>query len=314
MPFVSCPRSDPPKRTESSRSPSTEINGMSKRKQLLVGCGEWGFRELPMEEHFRITAEFGMKYLEFGIGGDQTGRLPAEPSESDIAEFLALGEKYEIKTPFCCLENDFTLGDPVEHEKMLAGVIAQIHAAAACKATHVRLFAGFTPIGQMDKGRWTRMLDAFRQCNDLCQELGLQIAIETHGALNFHGDGSATHTSTITTHGLGLARLLKELPTEIGFNYDPGNIKAAEPEIEDLHLELLNPRINYCHLKDWRRTDLGWIACAIGDDDLDYESLLGDLEFAGVCLIEYEPLADPEDGIRRSLEYLHRVVEHVVFE
>ena len=287
---------------------------MPKRTSLIVGCGEWGFREMPMEEHFRITAAFGMKYLEFGIGGGQTGRLPEQPTDSDVRDFLALTEKYEIQSPFCCIENDFTLGTASEHETMLEKVMLQLRAAAACKATHVRLFAGFTPIEEMDESRWTRMLDAFAKCNDLCQELGMQIAIETHGALTFHADGSASHTSTVSTHGLGLARLLKDLPPEVGFNFDPGNIKAAEPDLTDLHLELLNQRINYCHMKDWRRTDLGWIACAIGDDDLDYEPLLHDMRFDGVFLIEYEPLEDPEDGIRRSLDYLSRVVENVRVE
>jgi len=27
-------------------------------RPLRLGCGEWGFRELPMEEHFRIAREF----------------------------------------------------------------------------------------------------------------------------------------------------------------------------------------------------------------------------------------------------------------
>lgn len=267
-----------------------------------------------MEDHFRITAEFGMKYLEFGIGGGQTGRLPEEPTDADVDEFLALTEKYEIRSPFCCLENDFTLASDDEHEAMLQKVLSQLRAAAKCKATHVRLFAGFTPIAEMDDARWRRMFDAFSKCNEVCGELGMQIAIETHGALTFHDDGSATHTSTVSTHGLGLGRLLKELPPEVGINYDPGNIKAAEPEIEDLHLEQLDRRTNYCHLKDWRRTELGWIACAIGDDDLNYQPVLADMSFDGVFLIEYEPLQDPLDGIRRSLAYLERVVEDVRFE
>ena len=60
--------------------------------------------------------------------------------------------------------------------------------------------------------------------------------------------------------------------------------------------------------------EFGWIACAIGDDDLDYEPLLRDTKFDGVFLIEYEPLEDPLEGIRRSLDYLHRIVENVRFE
>ena len=45
-----------------------------------------------------------------------------------------------------------------------------------------------------------------------------------------------------------------------------------------------------------------------------YEPLLADMTFDGVFLIEYEPLEDPEDGIRRSLDYLKSVVEDVRFE
>ena len=67
---------------------------------MIVGCGEWGFRNVAMEEHFRISRRFGFKFLEFGIGGGQPGRLPEEPTEADVAEFRALGERYGINTPF----------------------------------------------------------------------------------------------------------------------------------------------------------------------------------------------------------------------
>ena len=84
---------------------------------MIVGCGEWGFREMPMEQHFQIAQKFGFKYLEFGIGGGQTGRLPEQPTAEDIASFRALGARYDIRTPFCCIENDFT----------------KLDAAAACR-------------------------------------------------------------------------------------------------------------------------------------------------------------------------------------
>ena len=54
-------------------------------RRLRVGCGEWGFRNLPMADHFRIAASFGFRELEFGIGGGQPGRLPEAPSPADIA-------------------------------------------------------------------------------------------------------------------------------------------------------------------------------------------------------------------------------------
>jgi sugar phosphate isomerase/epimerase len=97
------------------------------------------------------------------------------------------------------------------------------------------------------------------------------------------------------------------LPWRIGVNYDPGNLKAVSPADRTYGLPLFSGRINYCHLKDWKRSGGGWVACAIGDDDLDYGALLPRVKFGGVHLIEYEPTEDVVDGIRRSLAYLERI-------
>jgi sugar phosphate isomerase/epimerase len=274
---------------------------------MIVGCGEWGFRNMPMEEHFRICREFGFRFLEFGIGGGQPGRLPEEPTEVDAREFRELGERYGINTPFCCIENDFTLASAAEHEAMVEKVHAQLRCASACGATHARLFAGFTPAHSMTEEVWARVFSAFESCDHLCAELGMQIAIETHGALEFQEDGSAVHINSISTDRECLVRLLENLPAGVGFNYDPGNIRAVAPEDERYCLDLLNDRINYCHLKDWHPRGAGWVACAIGDDDLDYGPVFEQMKFEGVYLIEYEPLEDPEDGIQRSLDYLGKV-------
>ncbi|MSU72680.1 MAG: sugar phosphate isomerase/epimerase [Opitutus sp.] len=273
---------------------------------MNIGCGEWGFRDLPLEDHFRIAQRFGFKTLEFGLGGGQPGRLPAAPSERAMADFLALARGHRIATPACCLENDFTLPDASAHEAMVAATLAQIRSAARCGARQVRLFAGFTPAAIMTGVIWARMLAAFRQADALCAELGLTIAIETHGQIT-QRDGAAHHVSTVSTDPPALQRLLRELPPRVGFNYDPGNLKAVAPHDRTYALPLLDRRINYCHLKDWRRAGSGWVACAIGDDDLDYGPLLRAMTYDGIFLIEYEPTHDVEDGIQRSLDYLRRL-------
>jgi len=280
--------------------------------RLKIGCGEWGFRELPMADHFRIAAQFGFRTLEFGLGGGQAGRLPAEPSAGEIAAFRALAAHHGIATPGCCLENDFTLPDPAAHAAMLAATLRQIRAAAACGARQVRLFAGFTPAAAMTPAVWDRMLAAFREADALCAGLGLAIATETHGRITLR-DGAAHHEPTVSTDPAALARLLRELPPRVGFNWDPGNLKAVAPADRLCALPLLNGRITYSHLKDWRRQGAGWVACAIGDDDLDYGPLLRQARYDGVYLIEYEPTHDPEDGIRRSLAYLRRLGFELAF-
>ena len=55
------------------------------------------------------------------------------------------------------------------------------------------------------------------------------------------------------------------------------------------------------------------MACALGDADLDYGPLFERMSFAGVYLIEYEPLEDPREGIQRSLDYLSSTVDQVDF-
>jgi sugar phosphate isomerase/epimerase len=273
---------------------------------IKVGCGEWGFRELDIPEHFRLARELGFRTLEFGIGGGRPGRLPERPSRLDIDSFKALARDFGISTPGCCLENDFTLADPAAHAEMLGRTLGQIRAARQCGAKQVRLFAGFTPAVAMTEAIWARMADAFAQSDRLCAQLGLTIAVETHGSITMK-DGAAHHVHTVTTEPASAMRFVRSLPPQVGINYDPGNLKAVAPEDKTYGLPLFNGRINYCHLKDWRRLGEGWVACAIGDDDLDYGKLLPSVQFKGTYLIEYEPTEDVADGIRRSLAYLNRI-------
>lgn len=279
---------------------------MSQDQSLLVGCGEWGFRELPVPEHFTIARRLGFRYLEIGIGGNFPGRLPSGMSPADVRDLRALARAHEIQTPHCCLENDFTLPQLEKHKLMLSDTLRDMELAAQLDAKQIRLFAGFTPADVMTDPLWRQMIDAFAACQKRASQLGISIAIETHGAITWR-DGAAIHQHTVTTEARSLKRLLKELPPEIGINYDPGNLKPLTTPQEQCHLSLLNDRISYCHLKDWRRHADGWQAVAIGDDDLDYAALLARMQYRGVYLIEYEPVQDVVDGIERSLNYLKRI-------
>lgn len=276
--------------------------------KIKIGCGEWGFRELPMEEHFEICKNFGFKYMEIGIGGGVSGRLPGKMTQADIDSFITLRDQYDIKTPFCCLENDFTLPEAKVHAENLKNCLEQMEMASKLGCTHIRLFAGFTPYTEITEAIWERMFSAFEKAEALASSLDMLISIETHGKIDVV-DNTAVHIHTVTTHRDGIKRLLTALPEKVGFNYDPGNIKAANPDDKRYAIDLLNSRINYCHLKDWTYKGPGFIAGAPGDDDLDYASLLPQMGFNGVYLIEYEPTEDLIDGINRSLKYLRSLGE-----
>ncbi len=283
------------------------------KKTIRLGCGEWGFRDLPMNRHFEIAHQFGFKVMEFGIGGGRTGRLSEHPQPEEVAGFLALAGHFNMATPFCCIENDFTLPDPHAHHAMMHKVLQQMQVAAACQASFVRLFAGFTPLAEMTEPLWQQLLQALETCQNAATDLGLTIAIETHGAITPGPAGEAVHAPTVTTQAQALQRLLAEMPPEIGMNFDPGNIKAAEGSADRLHLDVLDARINYCHLKDWKRVGSGWEAVAVGDDDLNYPPLLARMSYSGIYLVEYEPVHDVEAGIERSLKALQSLLYNLEF-
>lgn len=280
---------------------------MSMSTTITLGCGEWGFRNRPLTDWIPLVASLGFCHLEFGIGGGWPGRLPDAPTAADVAAFRKLAEQHQVSMRHCCLENDFTRPDGDEHATQLRKVLAQLPVAADCGAQFVRLFAGFTHYDKMTEALWAQLLSALQVCQQAASRLGMVIAIETHGAIDHLPGGVAVHHHTVSTHRDGLERLLREMPSTIGFNYDPGNLKAADPTDRSYASDLLTGRINYCHLKDWKRAGTGWHACAPGDDDLDYGSLLPIPGYSGVYLIEYEPLEDTVDGIQRSLAYLDRL-------
>ena len=276
--------------------------------RVILGCGEWGFRNRSIPEYFDIATGLGFRHLEFGIGGGWPGRLPDAPAAGDVAAFRRLAERHGVTTRYCCLENDFTRPDAAEHAAQLRTALAQLPPAADCGAKVVRLFAGFTPAEEITDAIWRRLLDALHACATSAGRLGVTIAIETHGAISTLPDGALAHRHTVSTRRDWLQRLARDMPPAVGFNYDPGNVKAADPSDNRYAADLVAGRVTYCHLKDWKRKGVGWVACAPGDDSLDYSRLLPVPGFDGVYLIEYEPLEDTVDGLKRSLAYLRRVI------
>ncbi|WP_165452641.1 sugar phosphate isomerase/epimerase family protein [Paenibacillus thalictri] len=274
---------------------------------MIVGLGEWGLHYRTIEEHCRIAKDFGLSYLELGIGGDFPGRIQRDIGQGEIDELLSCISDYGIKAPFVVLESDFTLEDAEDVRRQKERAAHDIQLAARFGATHVRLFTGFELAANMTEQRWTRMIEAFAELNALCLEHGIVISIETHGR-NTPVHNGFIHEHTTSTEWNCLNRLLRELPPEVGFNFDPGNLKAVDPSrpLAD-YAKLLGSRINYCHLKDWKRTGDYWVACAPGDDDLNYGELLPHIPFQGVYLIEYEQVGDVVEGIGRSLNYLRSI-------
>lgn len=273
---------------------------------MRLGLGWWGFRELPFKEHLDICKEFGFKILEIGLGDELPSTFSIGLDKTGIEKAVALANNFDIRMPFATVENDFTLDNLEDHNEMIEHVLSSIRQAALFKITHIRIFIGFMPAEDITNRIYSQAIDAMKRCSLLCSELDMSISIETHGRI-VHKGGIAYHYNTMSTDPKYLEKMMKDLPNNVGFNYDPGNIKAVRPSDKSYCLDIINERINYCHLKDWKRKQGGWEAVAIGDDDLDYSRILEKIKFEGIYLIEYEPLHDLKSGIRRSLDYLTNI-------
>ncbi len=271
--------------------------------KIKVGCGWWGFRELGFSSQLDIAARFGFHNLEIGIGDEFRATFPMDTTDVSAGLAVRAGLERGLAFTYATAENDFTLGDAKRHGAMVAHALEVVRIAGLFGVSNLRLFAGFTPASEVTESRYRQVVDAFLWILDRCRPLGISIGIETHGKISWK-DGVARHENTISTDPAYLERLLRDLPEEIGFNFDPGNIKAVWPDRQDCFVSLLAGRINYCHLKDWVEKDGGWVAAAIGDGTLDYGSLIPEIAFDGIYLIEYEPLVDLEAGIQRSLAHL----------
>lgn len=278
----------------------------TKHNEITVGCGWWGFRELPFEAHLARCVSFGFRTLEIGIGNEFVATFPMDTDRDQVAAARSEANAAGISLAFATAENDFTLSDAEAHRSMCEHALRVVDIASLFGVSHLRLFAGFTPAKDVTDRLYVQLIDAFKLVAERCAPYGIAISVETHGKITWR-NGVAFHENTVTTDPHFLERLMVDLPDNVGFNYDPGNIKAVWPDVSDCFLSILGDRINYCHLKDWVARDGGWVAAAIGDGTLDYGKLLPMIPFGGTYLIEYEPLDDLDDGIRRSLAYLEQL-------
>ncbi len=271
---------------------------------MKIGIGEWGYRLLPMEEHLRLTRSFGVHTMEIGIGVGFAGRIAPDTDAAGAAALRRLFEAYEMETPFVCLENDFTKGDVAAD---LARVLREMELCAALGARQVRLFTGFRPLSAMTREAFAALADALCKAGALAEQRGMRIALETHGALTPIGNGFL-HEPTVSTSPEELQALLRKVPACVGVNFDPGNLKALDERLPVQMLRAVRDRITYVHLKDWLPLPGGgWIAAGVGDGNIDWKSLLDELAFPGVHLIEYEPTHDVADGIGRSIAHVKKL-------
>ncbi|MCL2057791.1 MAG: sugar phosphate isomerase/epimerase [Oscillospiraceae bacterium] len=275
---------------------------------MKIGLAEWGFREYPLDEHFKLTHDLGVQYLEVGCGNENDiHRLPKNPDNALVAQLNEIIQKYEIDTSFGAIGGGYAIEDESLLEKIINEQKAQLESLQQIGVKIVRIFASWTPINEMNEAKWKNMIDALKELDFFASSKGMKLAIETHGTLKPSGLGSI-HLHNATTDWDSLKKLLNALPSHTGILFDPGNMRAVIDRPLDDYVDLLNNHIIALHIKDWRQNpDGSWTTVAVGDTEFNWAPIFKKIKYDGVGLIEYEDVSDVVIGMQKSINYLKSI-------
>ncbi|OGV40060.1 MAG: hypothetical protein A2020_13755 [Lentisphaerae bacterium GWF2_45_14] len=278
---------------------------------MKIGNAAWGFRETPIEKQLAITQDMGLELLELSIAGYPTNELQLDSTADDILKIKALFNQYGISAECAAAGNDFTMADEEKCRMEVEKLCRVIDIAAATKSKLLRIFAGFSPAAEVKGNRWKTMISCIRETAAYASKYGIALAIETHGGVERVSETECIHFHSVSTELEMFVDLLKEMPVNVGVNFDPANLYAVGIEKPENFFEAVSSRVNYMHLKDFKRnTATGFLTpVACGESEMNWKNLMAAIkDFSGPALIEYENTGDAEDGFRRSLDYLKAVL------
>ena len=278
---------------------------------MKIGNAAWGFRETAIEKQLAITRDMGLELLELSIAGYPTNELQLDSSAGDIQKIKALFKQYGISSECAAAGNDFTMPDEKKCRIEVEKLCRVIDMASVVDSKLIRIFAGFSPAAEVTGMRWKTMISCIRESAAYASKCGIKLALETHGGVNHVSKMECVHFHSVSTTLEMLVELLKEVPENVGVNFDPANLYAVGIEKPENFFEAVSSRVNYMHLKDFKKNPatglLTPVAC--GESEMNWKNLMAAIkDFSGPALIEYENPGDAEDGFRRSLDYLKTVL------
>lgn len=272
---------------------------------MKLGNAAWGFRETPLEKQLEITRDMDLSLLELSIANSPTDVLQLEATDDDIQKVKGLFAKYNIELSYAAASNDFSYQDEAECLKQLEKLKKVIDIAGKLNLKAIRVFFGFSQ-DSMSAERLARANSLMKEAAIYASQYDLELSIETHGAVEAKPVG-VKHIGNTSTDAVAFGEFIQTLPDNVGINYDPANLWAIGDNSPYNFYKKLEDRINYVHLKDFRKIAgadaIEPVAC--GEGGLDWDEELSVLKnYDGPALIEYENVEDAEDGFRRSLAFL----------
>ena len=272
---------------------------------MKFGNASWGFRETPLEEQFKITAEMGLSVLEIGIA-NAPDDIPLDVSDTELLKVKEMSKKYGVKMVSAATGDDFTIGtDDVEKVKRVIDICEKLGIG------YLRIFAGFTAIGDVTDEMFESMVESLSEVCDYAKENSVIPVIETHGGVNGYDDG-VEHFASTTTDLASLKKIMSKLPENARICYDPANIFAVGENPADFYKKIKD-KVAYSHFKDFKKVSENRILPSFcGDSDMDWDAVLTEMaSFDGYCFFEYENTEDIKDGLLKCRDYIYERIEQL---
>ena len=270
------------------------------------GNAAWGFREMDIESQLKITSSMGLDIHELGIANAPLD-IPLDVSNERLDEVKAAYEKYNVRLLTAATGNDFTNSNTDDIDK----VKRVIDICSYLGIKYLRIFAGFSPIEEVVGKRYDIMVGAINLLADYAASKSVVLAIETHGKPDEYENGEYEHYNSITTDPESIKKLLNDFDCRVMFNYDPANLYAVGIKNPDSVFRIIKDRVAYVHLKDFKKMPSGHIkSAACGESGMDWNDIMKGIDdFNGPMLFEYEILEDLEDGLKKSFDYIMKIVD-----
>lgn len=266
---------------------------------MIYGNAAWGFRETPLEEQFKITADMGLDVLEIGIA-NAPADIALDVSDAELDEVKALSEKYGVRMLCAATGNDFTVGkDDIAKVKRVIDICAKLG------IENLRIFAGFTPLADVGEDVYQMMLDSLTEVCNYAKEKNVTPVIETHGGVDGYDDG-VMHIMSTTTDLDSIIRIVNSLPDNARICYDPANLYAVGIKNPETVYEKIKDRVAYAHFKDFAPLPSGHIKPSFcGDSEMDWTAILSAMkDFKGAALFEYENVEDIKEGLIKCYNHI----------
>ena len=224
-----------------------------------IACTTGGYQGQDLERVFLGLSKAGFKYAELTAMPSATPRIPVDSmSAAGVKALMDMIASYGLAPASISGHSDLGTEEGrglfarrLEFAHQIGVDVVNTGAAHGDSAPEVEQF-------------YANM----RELVPLAQDLGVRIALETHGGM------TGTAEDCLRT----LDRIGSDM---VGINYDTANViyyRDVRPEDD---IQLIAPRVIHVHLKDKRGGKLVWDFPPLGQGTIDFQAIVGTLAGVG---------------------------------